>query len=99
MADGSVHVGPLRIKPRCAIQPGAIKAAIRPEAWVIGPHGAAGLDGAVAKHAYLGSFSELTIDTALGPIFVVSSDTTHDWSIGDRLTLSLTGRGVSVVPG
>jgi len=99
MADGTVRVGPLRIKPRRAVQAGPIKAAIRPEAWVISAAGGQGLDGVVAKHAYLGSFCELTIDTGLGPIFVVSADTARDWSIGDGVTLSLTGRGVSVVPG
>ena len=53
----------------------------------------------VVEQAYLGSFHELTVETGLGPIFVVSADTAQDWASGDAVTLSLTGRGVSVVPG
>jgi iron(III) transport system ATP-binding protein len=88
------------------VKPGPVKAAIRPEAWVIGdasdrsaPGGAGGLAGIVSKQAYLGSFHELTVETGLGPIFVVCADTAQDWASGDTVTLSLTGRGVSVVPG
>ena len=106
MDDGSVRVGPLWLRPRHPVKPGPVKAAIRPEAWVIKDGGDAsdrgtggGLAGIVSKQAYLGSFHELTVETGLGPIFVVSADTAQDWASGDTVTLSLTGRGVSVVPG
>jgi iron(III) transport system ATP-binding protein len=47
--------------------------------------------------AYLGSFVELTFETALGQVFVVSPEVERDWSVGQHLALSLPGRGVSVV--
>jgi len=97
--DGSVRVGPLRLRPRHAVAAGAVKAAIRPEAWRVGAHGEDGLPGTVAKHAYLGSFQELSIETGLGSIFVVSAETSRSWSTGDAVTLQLDGRGVSIVSG
>jgi iron(III) transport system ATP-binding protein len=97
-ADGSVQVGALRLKSLRPVQPGPVKAAIRPEAWIISPPGEAGLSGIVSKKAYLGSVYELTVDTGLGPIFVVSSDVDSAWQLGDAVSLSLPSRGVSVVP-
>lgn len=98
MADGSVRVGPLSLRPRHRMNPGAVRAAIRPEAWQIDGAQAGGLAGTVAKHAYLGSFQELSIDTGLGPIFVVSAEVGRTWATGDSVTLHLNGRGVSIVP-
>jgi iron(III) transport system ATP-binding protein len=97
LADGSVRVGPLRVRPRRVDRPGQVKVAIRPEAWTLEPVNSEGLNGVVAKQAYLGSYQELVIDTGLGAIFVVSPDTSRHWAVGDALTLSLNGRGVSVV--
>jgi iron(III) transport system ATP-binding protein len=51
----------------------------------------------VAKAAYLGSLQEVTLDTALGAIFVVVSDVEQPWQPGDRATLSLGARGVAVL--
>jgi iron(III) transport system ATP-binding protein len=98
LADGTVLVGPLRLKALHPVKPGAIKAAIRPEAWTIGAPGSDGLVGIVSKHAYLGSVYELTVDTGLGPIFVVSPDVERTWKVGDAATLRLPARGISVVP-
>jgi iron(III) transport system ATP-binding protein len=99
--DGMVHVGPLQIRPREAPRPGAVRAAIRPQAWALAPGhgrtGGEGLAGVVAKQAYLGSYQELVVETGIGPIFVVSPDTAHHWAVGDPLTLSLNGHGVSVM--
>jgi iron(III) transport system ATP-binding protein len=97
-ADGTVRLGPLQVRSRQPLPPGPVKAAIRPEAWALGPHGSEGLLGTVAKHAYLGSFQELSIDTGLGSIFVVSADTGRTWATGDSVSLRLNGRGVSIVP-
>ena len=97
LPDGSVRIGPLRLRSRQAVQPGAVKAAIRPEAWTLEPGHSEGLNGTIAKQAYLGSYQELVIDTVLGAIFVVSPDTLRQWRVGDVLTLRLNERGVSVV--
>src|SRR3954468_10462093 len=61
-AAGTVVLGPLRIKPRQAMAAGAVKVAVRPEAWHIGPPGT-GLGARLAKCAYLGSNYEYTFET------------------------------------
>jgi len=98
LPDGSVCVGPLRIRPRVAVKSGAVKAAIRPEAWTIGPPDGDGMPGIVSKHSYLGSYQELTVDTQIGAIFIISPDTECQWRLGGALTLGLSEHGVSVVP-
>ena len=55
------------------------------------------LDGRLLKCAYLGSFQELTIATTIGEIFVVSPDVQRQWTIGETMSLRLSGNGVSVV--
>ena len=62
-----------------------------------GVGGAGGLSATVRKSAYLGSFYEYGFDTALGPVFVVSSDLTRPLAVGAETTLSLASHGVSVV--
>jgi iron(III) transport system ATP-binding protein len=97
LADGSVQVGPLQFAPRIAVAAGAAKAAIRPEAWRIVPRSEASLGGPLVKQAYLGSFQELTIDTVLGPVFVVSPQVERQWILGEELGLALGEHGVTVV--
>jgi iron(III) transport system ATP-binding protein len=95
-ASGTVTLGPLRIAPREAVGAGAVKVAVRPEAWHVGPPGH-GLNARLAKRAYLGSNYEYTFETELGPVFVVSSDLARVLSIGSDVGLQLAGHGVSVV--
>ncbi len=95
-AAGTVSLGPLRIKPRQAMAEGAVKVAVRPEAWHIGPPGT-GLGARLAKAAYLGSIYEYTFETELGPIFVVSPDLVNVLDVGSDVTLGLADHGVSVV--
>ena len=97
LADGSVQVGPIRIQPEYRLPPGPVKAAIRPEAWTVGPREAGELGGELLKQAYLGSFQELTVQTDLGPIFVVSPQVQQHWALGQHLGLSLKGHGFTVV--
>lgn len=102
-ADGSVHLGPLRLQPRQVVAVGAVRAAVRPQAWRVGQDLAAGdhcpgsLPARLQQWAYLGSFVELTFDTELGPVFVVSPEVDREWRMGQLLALSLPGPGVSVV--
>ena len=49
------------------------------------------------KSAYLGSGWELTFDTALGPVFVISGDPDRVPAAGADVGLSLAGRGVCVL--
>ncbi len=95
-ADGSVALGPLRIQSRQHVYAGAVKVAVRPEAWHIGAADT-GVAARLAKSAYLGSNYEYTFETALGAIFVVSPDLTQILSVGASVGLSLAGHGVSVV--
>jgi iron(III) transport system ATP-binding protein len=96
-ADGSVSLGPIGVPARRSVRAGPVKVAVRPEAWRVVPPGAGALPGTLSKCAYLGSFQELTVDTSLGEIFVVSSDVSRVWTVGDPLSLELSGAGVSVV--
>jgi iron(III) transport system ATP-binding protein len=97
LADGSVRLGPLTIRPVSALPPGAAKVAVRPEAWAVLPAGAGALGATVVKSAYLGSTHEYTFDTELGAVFVVSPHVTRMLAPGERVSLALTGHGVSVV--
>jgi iron(III) transport system ATP-binding protein len=103
LEDGRVQLGPLNLLPRSAVAPGAVRAAVRPEAWLVGREVQASetmpgcLSAKLLQWAYLGSFVELTFETSLGVVFVVSSEVAREWRIGQVLALSLPGRGVSVV--
>ncbi|TWO68248.1 ABC transporter ATP-binding protein [Caenimonas sedimenti] len=96
-AAGTVSLGPLRIEPRQPMGEGVVKVAVRPEAWQVGPPGT-GLNGRLAKAAYLGSNYEYTFETELGPIFVVSADLARVLNVGCDVGLRLADHGVSVVP-
>jgi iron(III) transport system ATP-binding protein len=91
-----VQLGPLRIRTRHPVPAGAVKVAVRPEAWQLGPAGE-GLGARLAKLAYLGSNYEYSFETELGPVFVVSPDVGRALSIGSDVGLSLAGHGVAVV--
>ena len=102
LPDGQVQLGPLQITPKQAMALGAVKVAVRPEAWHIhrltqsGEHG---LPARLLKLAYLGSFFEYTFETALGSVFVVSPDLTDVLPLGIEVWLTLADHGVSVVAG
>jgi len=98
LADGRVRLGPLIWQPRQAVPAGAVRVAVRPESWRLALHDDGGLPGVVQKSAYLGSTQELTFDTVLGPVFVISTEPLPLWTIGQTLWLGLGGHGVSVLP-
>ena len=95
-ADGQVQIGPLQIQPRRALAAGAVKVAVRPEAWRVQAAGQ-GLPATLRKRAYLGSVLEYTFDTPLGAILVISPDVQAPLAVGDEAALGLGGHGVSVV--
>ncbi len=97
LPNGAVQMGPLTLSTPRPMAAGPVKVAIRPEAWTVHSGHGEGLQGTVSKTAYLGSFQELTVDTALGPIFVVAADSQGRWSAQDAVTLQLSQNGVSVV--
>jgi iron(III) transport system ATP-binding protein len=55
------------------------------------------LSAKLLQWSYLGSFVELSFETELGTVFVVSQEVERDWHVGQMLALSLPGRGISVV--
>ncbi|MEJ8839015.1 ABC transporter ATP-binding protein [Ramlibacter sp. AN1133] len=95
-ARGIVTLGPLRIVPRQSVSAGAVKVAVRPEAWQLVPPGQ-GLAGRLAKLSYLGSSYEYTFETELGPVFVVSPDVGRAVGIGSDVGLQLASHGVAIV--
>ena len=95
-ADGSVLLGGLTLQPQRAVAAGPVKVAVRPEAWLIHRDGS-GIQAKLVKRAYLGSNYEYTFDTALGAIFVVSSNLTDVLALDATVGLSLAHHGVSVV--
>jgi iron(III) transport system ATP-binding protein len=97
LPDGRVRVGPLHVAASRPVPPGPVKVAVRPEAWQVGPPAPGTLPATLLKHAYLGSFVELTLATELGEVFVVSPDVQRRWQAGDALALTLGERSVSVV--
>jgi iron(III) transport system ATP-binding protein len=98
LADGRVQLGPLTLAPHQSVAVGAVRVAVRPEAWRLSRTADGGLEGVVQKGAYLGSTQEVTLATALGAIFVVWPEPEPLLAVGERVWLSLSGHGVSVVP-
>ena len=96
LAGGVVQVGSMQLTPRNAVPAGAIKVAVRPEAWQIHRVGE-GMAAKLVKSAYLGSFFEYTFATELGNIFVISPDLTDVLPLGAEVKLTLASHGVSVV--
>jgi iron(III) transport system ATP-binding protein len=108
---GQVMLGPLSIAYKVGQSEtgssgtpagGAVKVAVRPEAWKIHPARSqfddrAFVQGRLVKAAYLGSFYEYTFETELGRIFVISSDLEEVLALGEDVKLTLAGHGVSVV--
>jgi iron(III) transport system ATP-binding protein len=98
LADGRVQLGPLIWRPQHAVRPGPVRVAARPEAWRLSAHVDGGLPGVVQKSAYLGGTQEVTLETKLGPVFVVWPEPQPLWAVGQQLGLSLSGHGVAVLP-
>jgi iron(III) transport system ATP-binding protein len=97
LPGGAVRLGPLTLRARQTVAAGPVRIAVRPEAWRLSREREDGLEGVVQKSAYLGGTQEVTLQTALGAIFVVSPDPEPAYAAGERAWLSLSGHGVSVV--
>ncbi len=95
--DGTVALGPITLRPRQPVAAGAVRVAVRPEAWRLSPQGP-GIEAVVQKSAYLGSVQELTLLSPLGAIFVVWPEPEPLLTAGQHVWLNLSGHGVSVVP-
>jgi iron(III) transport system ATP-binding protein len=93
-STGEVTLGSLTLKlPHRGLDEGAVDVAIRPEAITIGDNGT-GLPGTVRKAAYLGGLMEYTIDTALGPLFVIDMAVDRPRTVGSQVGLHLADHGI-----
>jgi len=93
-ATGEITLGPLVLRlPHRGLAEGAVDVAIRPEAISLGDN-ASGLPGTVRKVAYLGGLMEYTIETAIGPLFVIDMAVDRPRAVGSAVGLSLADHGV-----
>jgi len=98
-ADGTVQVGPLVLRPARAGPAGAVKVAVRPQSWRVQAAGAGDLDATLRQCTYLGDVLELTFDTTIGAVFVVTPDVEPPCAVGGRASLALRPDAVWVLPG
>ncbi len=99
-ARASVRLGPLLLDlPRRDAVKGAIKLAIRPDAAVLSAEPiAGGLEGRIAKAAYLGKQREYTVATAVGDLFVVERGRAEERALGSPAWLGFGEDGIVGLP-
>jgi iron(III) transport system ATP-binding protein len=93
---GDLAIGPLSVRlPHRGLANGEVDVAIRPEAIELRPqNGAGGLPGTVRKAAYIGGVMEYTVDTSIGPLFIVSMAVDRPLAVGTPVSLALANHGV-----
>jgi len=97
--DGTISLGPLSIAlPHRGIADGEIDVAIRPEAIDLVAPGESPLAGTVSKAAYLGNTMEYTVDTAIGPLFVIHGRVDRPLAAGAAVGVTLAPHGVIAIP-
>jgi iron(III) transport system ATP-binding protein len=84
--------------PHRDVPDGDVELAIRPEAIELVEAGEASIDGTVRKTAYLGGLVETTVDTVLGPLFVVSLATRRPRAAGSAVGVRIAAHGAVVLP-
>ncbi|MBI2771454.1 MAG: ABC transporter ATP-binding protein [Burkholderiales bacterium] len=94
---GAVWVGPLQLPELFEGAPGAVRVAVRPEAWRLGPATASGLAGSVVKRCYLGKAVEYVVKTGLGLVLVTSRGPLMLLELGAPVSLHLGAHGASVL--
>ena len=80
---------------------GPTKLAIRPEAVILTSEqpAAPSLTCRIAKAAYLGSHMEYTVESRIGPLFVVDTNVARPYPIGTAVWATLAPQGVTIIPG
>ena len=95
-----VTLGPVTLSlPHGGAADGECEVAIRPEAIELHREGNAPIAATVRKASYLGQLMEYTLDTAIGPLFVISTAVDRPLEIGAAVGVALAGHGVVVIPG
>ncbi len=100
--EGEVAVvdvgGVERRLPHRGLAPGEVDVAVRPEAIRISRERVNGaLEGQVTKATYLGDHIEYSVDCALGTLFVIDHQVDDPTPAGTTVSLSMVGRGVTLV--
>jgi iron(III) transport system ATP-binding protein len=99
-AMAELSLGPVKLSvPHRGLPDGEYEVAIRPEAIELGRANDAALSAKVKKASYLGQWMEYTLDTAIGPLFVISTAVDHPLAIGTHIGVTLAKHGVTVIPG
>ncbi|MCP8937971.1 ABC transporter ATP-binding protein [Alsobacter sp. SYSU M60028] len=98
-----VRLGPMELDlPRRGATAGPIKLAVRPDALRLAPadgDGAGrGVDGRVAKAAYLGKQREYTVATPVGDLFIVDSGRTPARLVDAPVRVAFSDSGIVVLP-
>jgi iron(III) transport system ATP-binding protein len=94
-----VAIGPLTVTiAHRGIADGEVDVAIRPEAIALEPAGSTPLAGRVRKSAYLGSVMEYTIDTGIGPLFVIDARVLRPLAVGADVAVAFAPPGVIAMP-
>lgn len=81
-----------------AIRIGEIDVAIRPEAIDLVPAGGSPLAGTIRRAAYLGNTMEYTVDTVIGPLFVIHARVDRPYAVGEAVGVTLAPHGVIAIP-
>jgi iron(III) transport system ATP-binding protein len=96
---GDVALGPLTIRlPHRGLAEGEIDVAIRPEAIDLLPVGATPMRGVVRKAAYLGYTMEYTVETEIGPLFVIDDAVDRPLPVGADAAVAFAPHGVIAIP-
>ena len=95
-----VTIGPVTLSlPHSGVPDGDCEVAIRPEAIELRHDGDAPIGAKVQKASYLGQLMEYTLDTSIGPLFVISTAVDRPLEIGAPIGVALANHGVVVIPG
>jgi iron(III) transport system ATP-binding protein len=95
-----VTIGPVTLSlPHGGLADGECEVAIRPEAIELRHDGNAPIGAKVRKASYLGQLMEYTLDTSIGPLFVISTAVERPLEVGTSVAVALANHGVVVVPG
>jgi iron(III) transport system ATP-binding protein len=95
-----VQLGPITLSlPHGGAADGECEVAIRPEAIELRRDGSAPITATVRKASYLGQLMEYTLDTSIGPLFVISTAVDRPLAVGAAVGVALANHGVVVIPG
>jgi iron(III) transport system ATP-binding protein len=95
-----VTIGPVTLSlPHGGLPDGDCEVAIRPEAIELRRDGDAPIGAKVQKASYLGQLMEYTLDSSIGPLFVISTAVDQPLEVGAPVGVALANHGVVVIPG